>query len=286
MHFVSILIVLLILKYRRRTLHAVQNDRWFYALAGESAGTSSGLAVFMGGIVLPCLVLSVLLLLLHNVFWGLPDLLLSVLVLMYSLGRGRYISLYDAYRAAWQQQDAEKIGQVLQQLQAGYQPAADVTSLHMDARYLFIYNAFTRLFVVLFWFALTGPVTALLYRLSRLLLQRVENPYALLLVNTMEWPVARLFALSAALLGNFSAAFARCKRGTFTMQQPNAAMIHEISLAALGQDMQWQCSRFVVENSEDDIAEKAIAEISAVQQLIHRCMIIAVVLIAVFHIVL
>lgn len=284
MHFISILIVLVILQYRRSWIARVQNDSWFFSLQNRF-DQQAALKSFLISIVLPVAGLALLLTLLHSVLWGFLDLVLSVVVLMYALGRGHYISLYNAYQAAWQAQDNQQIIAVLQTLEPAYTPADSHTGLHTDARYLFIHHAFTRLFVVLFWFALAGPVAALLYRLV-ILTEPQNNSYAKTVANIMEWPVARLFSFSAALLGNFSAAFAQCKLFLLDTQKNSSALIHDVALAALNQDMQWQSSRFVVENDETQIADKAISEIQAIRQLIHRCTVFAVVFIAVFYVVL
>src|SRR5690606_9202335 len=93
---------------------------------------------------------------------------------------------------------------VLAQLDATIALPESLTEQHILARRLFIYHAFSRLFVVLFWFALLGPVAALFYRLNKLYPNK-QNAFVATAKRYIEWPCARLFVFSLALLGNFPA---------------------------------------------------------------------------------
>ena len=69
-------------------------------------------------------------------------------------------------------------------------------------------EAHRRAFAVLFWFIVSGPVLALLYRLVERLHAELRGAqsgladYTQLLLNILEWPSARLLALGLALAGN------------------------------------------------------------------------------------
>lgn len=69
-------------------------------------------------------------------------------------------------------------------------------------------EAHRRAFAVLFWFIVSGPVLALLYRLVERLHAELKDTqsgladYTQLLLNILEWPSARLLALGLALAGN------------------------------------------------------------------------------------
>lgn len=284
MHFISILIVLAILQTRRVWLASVQNDEWFFSLWAKH-GQSSAVTQFVFAIVLPVAVLTVITILARSVLWGVFDLLLSVGVLMYALGRGHYISLYRAYKKAVEAGDNAQVVDVLVQLDQSFSaPADDVCQLHCAARKLFIYQSFTRLFVVLFWFSLLGPVAAFFYRLVKLAASQENNRLIPKVEHVMEWPVARLFAFSVSLLGNFSAGFARAKALFLDSQKSSEDVICEVSLAALDQELCWP-SYMVFENDHAVIASKATDEIDNIHQLIHRSTIFAVVIIAIFHVV-
>jgi len=70
------------------------------------------------------------------------------------------------------------------------------------------------MFAVLFWFALFGPVAAVLYRMVSLLKRAAQQPaYSSLAVSTeimqsvLDWLPTRFFSLCFALVGNFVKAF-------------------------------------------------------------------------------
>lgn len=279
MSFISILIVILILDKKRDWIRRVQKDAWLDQL--QSYAQQKPLLQFMVSIIVPSLLLLVLMLVLHNVLWGLAHLVLSVIVLMYALGRGPYVRLFSEYKQAWRDADKDKLEQILQALGGKTVQNTDPVELHVKARKAFVYQAFTRLFAVLFWFVVLGPAAAFLYRLVKL---ADPTKYSLGLEKFMEWPAARLFVLSVALLGNFSNAISYCKACIVDTQKTADTVISEVTLAALDQDMRWQTSRFVVENSEADIAQQAIKEVASIRLLIHRCTIFAVVLTAIVYV--
>jgi len=279
MPFISILIVIVLLDKKRHWIHNVQKDAWFYQL--HSVAPQNPLLQFFISIIAPSVLLLALMLLLHNLLWGVAHLVLSIFVLMYALGRGPYIRLFSEYKQAWRDADQQKLQQVLYALDGRAIASEDTVDLHIKARKAFIYQAFTRLFAVLFWFVVLGPAAAFLYRLVKL-----ANPtkYSLGLEKFMEWPAARLFGLSVALLGNFSNAIGYCKACILDTQKTAETVISEVTLAALDQDMRWQTSRFVVENNEAEIAEQAIKEVASIRLLIHRCTIFAVVFTAIVYV--
>ncbi|RRQ21400.1 regulatory signaling modulator protein AmpE [Thiohalobacter thiocyanaticus] len=77
-----------------------------------------------------------------------------------------------------------------------------------------IRTALVRLFGVMFWFALLGPVGALLYRLTQLLAARAdgeEDDFSLAvwqLQALLDWLPARALAATGALIGSFDATLA------------------------------------------------------------------------------
>ncbi len=280
MSFISILIVILLVDKKRHWIHNIQKDAWFYQL--QAYFPQKPLLQFFVSILAPSLVLLALFVIFHNLLWGAVHLVLSVLVLMYALGRGPYVRLFSEYKQAWEDGNKEKLQGVLQALDAKQTVPDDAIQLHIKTRQAFIYQAFTRLFAVLFWFVLLGPVAAFLYRLLKL--AEPSTRYSLALEKFMEWPAARLFSFSVALLGNFSNAIGHCKACMLDTQKTANTVISEVALAALDHDMRWSTSRFVVENSERDVAEQAIKEMASIQSLIHRCTIFAVVFIAIVYV--
>jgi len=154
-------------------------------------------------------VLGLLQWLIDDRIYGLPSLLLGVLVLVMCWGPR---DLDRDVEAVIDADDAHARHRAIAPLQsAGGSLHEDVPSL-VEATVL---NALRRWFAVLFWFLLLGPVGALLYRLLALLavgpmrsLASVEAVAgARVVLSWLEWPVAQLMSLSMALVGNFDTAF-------------------------------------------------------------------------------
>lgn len=283
MYFISLLLIIAILRYKRHWLSYFQNDKAIFYLLNRSA--QQALWQFVLAVIIPSLSLSYIFFLLSNARYGLLDLLLASIVFAYSLGRGNYISVFKRYKQAWQQQDKQAIQSIINCLDPQLEAKQDLCELHQQAKQVFAYQAFTRLFVVLFWFALLGPVAALFYRLNQLALSQHNNAYSRRFIIWMEWPAARLFAFSAALLGNFNAAYDYCKDCLGSNENSAPSIVSTSSQLALGFSHDWLASRFTVEHSEEEIKDFAIAEISALEQLIRRSVNIAVVGVAIFHII-
>ena len=286
MQFISILIVLGLLQYLG-SVQFVHRDEWFVFWKNhivQQFGNSTASYVLTVG--LPCLLLLLLLLSTGNWAWGAVELLISVLVLMYSLGRGEYGPHLDDYISAWNDGDYEKLRVCIQALDSGYKPGLGegIQSTHVAARESFIYCGFTRLFAVLFWFVLLGPVGALLYRLTQLYINQSSQEFALKVKDIMEWPAARLLGLTFAVVGDFSAAMANWMTTLMNSSMSNKQVVHANALAALDLDMQWLDGKFGETHSLQMQAKMAINEINAIRQLINRSLIFSVIVIAVYQI--
>jgi len=179
---------------------------WLEAHAGASARGASGVALA----VLPAVLLMGLLAwALHGVLYGLPSLLLGVVVMAGCWGPrdlDRDVeAVIDADEPALRQA-------ALQRLQAAGGSLRDDLPSLVDAT---VYNALRRWFGVLLWFLLLGPAGALGYRLLALMavspMRAQVAPetqlWAQRLLGWLEWPVAQLMAVSLALVGNFDTAW-------------------------------------------------------------------------------
>lgn len=132
--------------------------------------------------------------------------ILSVVVLLYALGRGEFGEEVVEYNTAcgeadWQASatSAQRQGVSVDGLQEGDWPA-----LHEKMLEAVAYQGFERLFAVIFWFVFLGPLGAFLYRLSYLWrFQMPQNSVAQHWLWALEWAPARLLGVSFAVTGNF-----------------------------------------------------------------------------------
>ena len=100
-------------------------------------------------------------------------------------------------------------------------------------------EAHRRTFAVLFWFIVSGPLLALLYRLVERLHAELKDTQGglandtRLLLNILEWPSARLMVLGLALAGNLVEAAPDWKRSEHLSFSVNNDVLIKSGLGAL-----------------------------------------------------
>jgi len=171
-----------------------------------------GTALLLALPVLPVLLVS---LAFTDVLWDLPYLAFAVLVLLFSLGPRDLGAEVDEYCEAIGRSDAERAERVAKELlEADQSPEADSAVI----RAVFV-QANNRIFGVVFWFIVLGPVGAWLFRVSDLFRRRAvfdaERDPAMARVlshisaihGILGWFPARLAALGYAFSGSYDDAF-------------------------------------------------------------------------------
>ena len=149
--------------------------------------------------------------------WDLPYLLFAVLVLFFCLGPRDLGNEVDEYCSALSRGDTEKSEVVLTGLCEGDHSGADDIDTVEEAIFV---QATNRIFGVVFWFVVLGPVGAWLFRVSDLLRQRVAydsarhpdevgNVLAVveMVHGVLVWIPARLAVVGYAFSGSFDDAF-------------------------------------------------------------------------------
>jgi membrane protein required for beta-lactamase induction len=149
--------------------------------------------------------------------WDLPYLLFAVLVLFFCLGPRDLGNQVDEYCSALSRGDTEKSEVVLTELCEGDHSGADNIDAVEEAIFV---QATNRIFGVVFWFVVFGPVGAWLFRVSDLLRQSVTynserrpdeigNILAVveMVHGVLVWVPARLAVIGYAFSGSFDDAF-------------------------------------------------------------------------------
>jgi membrane protein required for beta-lactamase induction len=181
------------------------------------------------------------LLLLGLISWGLylinPALnfLLALVVLLYSLGPADLGHQLKRYLAALAEGDHDTAARELQ----GFHPAESGPDSLSSILASILIQANDRIFAVLFWFVVLGPIGALLYRLS----SELHHSYAEVhgrfgdsvrdLYNLLNWPSARLVALGYALAGSLVEAIEGWRHSEARQLDVNEAVLRESGLGAL-----------------------------------------------------
>ena len=216
----------------------LHRDGWFHSwLARLSQLQAMSLYPWLHvciGLLVPVLLVTVAWLLLPEIL----AFVVAIVVLLYSLGRGEFGAglggYVDASNAnAWDDSIAYAQGQGID---CDAISKNDWPRLHEQMLEATAYQGFERLFAVLFWFIILGPLGALLYRLSFLYSQRYPGPVAHDWLWTLEWPAARVLGFSFAITGNFVGCINRWKGELSNLQTRTGKVIMQSALGALSVD--------------------------------------------------
>ena len=181
--------------------------------------------------ILPVLLLAVLFVLpvfavtlaMSNVLFGGPYLLLAIVVLFFSLGPKDIGEDVSEYCEALEQDDDERVQQTAKAIIEGDVPAESLERMHCVESAVCV-QANNRLFAVIFWFVLLGPLGAWTYRVTDLIRRRAVfnatrdeagderlarlKDASVTLHGWLAWIPARLTAIGYAIAGHCDAALA------------------------------------------------------------------------------
>lgn len=275
------IVVCLLLEMLTTHLHVYRQYRWADAFAGKVKRFFAGKSTWESpwGVVfvlLPPLVLIVFLQsLLSDFLLGFFGLLFSILVLAYCL---RYQSMdadINKIIVALENRDVATASSLASEF-LGQQPDTEQDMVKKVCCALLL-NVNERLFAVVLWFVLLGPMGAMLYRLSWYYSQRsvhAEGGFKVSMARLhaiLNWLPARLLPLGYAVAGNFDDALRGWKevrtRGITGMESLNHAIITHTGCSALHLERTLSTS----DNPESVLEIKAI---KATHRLIMRAMLV------------
>lgn len=243
MGFVSLLVVLALVQWWGSG-GPLQRDAWYLGLIQRVHHLVSGPVVRLFLLVgVPVFLLLALCLAL---VYGLSSkwiIVINVPILLFSLGRGRLDLLVQNYRTAWLDQANQDACEAVNALrldgELSCQTDGQWQGVHAEAFQAISYRGFERMFVVLFWFAILGAPGALLYRLAAIYGRQATDADVFLvrrLVWILEWPAARVYYLSVAMVGNFVACAERWRVLGLCMASPTPMVVEAFNRGALGLD--------------------------------------------------
>lgn len=215
----------------------LHKDDWFFAwLTRVENHIPSGSSYFLVvGVLLPLVLLALLL-------WGIaqqsywPLVPIGVVLMLYSFGRGEFTEIVTEYTQACYKEDWESGVSRAQGLNVDVDGIAenDWDTLHQHVLDEAAYRGFERLFAVLFWFFVMGPMGALAYRLLFLFHEhKRENAAGKKLLWLVEWPAVRVLGLSFAMTGNFVGCISRWRESVLCVTRPTQMTIGQSVLGAL-----------------------------------------------------
>jgi AmpE protein len=238
--------------------------------------------------VLLVLPVFVVMLLLGDTLFDFPYLLLAVVVLFFSLGPKDIAEEVDEYCSAIEADDAERIRATAKALLEKDVPEDPMQRISEVEEAVFV-QANNRLFAVIFWFILLGPLGAWSYRVTDLIRRRAvfkaarheddeQHRHIARAANSLHswlaWVPARLTACGYALAGSFDEAFAAWRESP----DQHAASTGERSdqlLARVG-----VASLALLPLDDENDASRAIRGATAANRLVFRLLLLWAVIIA------
>ena len=169
----------------------------------------TGLVGLLLTLLPPLLIVALLQQLFDGSLFGLLSLLFAVAVLLFCLGPVDLDTQVNDYIDAVETEDETRQREIARQLIEDEPPTSE-PALSQAVSEAILYQANQRLFGVLFWFVLLGPLGALLYRIT-IQLPRMEQANrdmdfflnARQLESILNWLPARMTAICYAIAGSF-----------------------------------------------------------------------------------
>lgn len=243
--------------------------RWITLLRAQKfISATPGLAIFLA-VILPGLLLAAVVYLVTYFLSGIWLFFIYVPVLFYSLGRGDLRAQVHQYLILSQRGDTVAASQWVDGLRAnidgeGSCDVNDWPQLHAQALEIVSYRSFERLFAVLFWFFLLGGVGALVYRLSVLYRESVNENHmdrnlARRWLWLLEWPGVRALSITWALVGNFDSCYAVLRNDFLDLSRSSIAVLSRSLRGALGMTPVMDSRTDVLANPALPVPESGLA---------------------------
>lgn len=212
MALISIILSLL-LDRALRHLHDLRDLSWFEHYSRvlyNFVRFDNGVLKLVLILALPLVVIGLLQFVLYEILFGLPGFVFGIVVLIYCLGPACLSSDIEAYldaRSLGDDDEALHYAGALTERAASTVPDQQTS----DVTRAILHSANERIFAVLFWFVLLGPVGSVAYRLSTNISKQDRDLEmvrfdANLLQAIMAWLPARMLAMGYALTGHFDGA--------------------------------------------------------------------------------
>ena len=289
MTLIALLIGLIIERLATQIFHW-RRMRWLdriidrgFVLAERFANWPAIIPVLLISIVLVLPVAAITVALVDRLF-GFPHLLLAVVVLFFSLGPNDIGEDVNEYCEALEDGDADRIERTARALIEGDVPNDALERIHCVEQAVYI-QANNRLFAVIFWFVLLGPLGPLgawSYRRAVFNAARDDEAApassdvrdaAVMLHGWLAWIPARLTALGYAVAGHFDAALAAWRTPADsppqTPSESSEALLARVGVAALALD-----------DDGADMTERGVRGATAANRLVFRLLLIWAVIIA------
>lgn len=300
MNLIALLIGLVVERLATQLFH-LRRLRWLdriidagFRQTQRFANWPALIPVIVLALLLALPVLAVMVILGADVFFGetlagFPYLLLAIVVLFFSLGPKDIGEDVDEYCSALEAGDETLIQQTAKAIVENDVPEDELERIHKVEEAVCV-QANNRLFAVIFWFVLLGPLGAWTYRVTDLIRRRAvfnasrdeeENGTAALVRDAavrlhgwLAWIPARLTAIGYAAAGHFDAALGAWRAPTeqqdATLSEYNDNLLARVGISALA----------LVDEENEDRLQRGMRGAMAANRLVFRLLLIWAVIIS------
>jgi len=294
MHLIALLIGLVVERVATKLFH-LRRLRWLDRVI--DAGFQQCRQVANWPAAIPVVLVALLLVLpvfvavlsLGNTLLGFPYLFLAIIVLFFSLGPQDIGEDVDEYCKAIEAGDEERIAQTAKAIIESDVPDDAMERIQRVEEAVCV-QANNRLFAVIFWFVLLGPLGAWAYRVSDLIrrravfgaarmkeddgtCERIRNS-SISLHGWLAWIPARLTAMGYATAGHFDAALgawrAPTEEGSDSPSEYSDHLLARVGVGALA----------LGTRDDEDLTQRGVRGAMAANQLVFRLLLIWAVVIA------
>jgi membrane protein required for beta-lactamase induction len=229
------------------------------------------------------------------IVWDLAYLSFAVLIVFFCLGPRDLGSEVDEFCEARDHGDDEAAERVLFEMSEAERPRGNDVEVVEDAIFV---QSINRIFGVIFWFVVLGPVGAWIFRVSDLLRRRVvfrhlrgenQNEFVLIAIEAiyglLKWVPARLAMIGFALAGSFDDAM-NAWRGELAAEGVPIDVRNDMLVANVGKAAMTGYLRRASEDATDDgdDPENSSAAARNSMRIVHRTVFLWVIVIAVLTI--
>ena len=294
MNLIALLIGLVVERLATQLFH-LRRLRWLdrvidsgFRMAERLANWPALIPVILLGIVLALPVFAVMFILGDSLL-GFPYLLLAIVVLFFSLGPQDIGEDVDEYCKAVEDGDPDRIRYTAKNIMEADAPDDDLERVQRVEEAVCV-QANNRLFAVIFWFVVLGPIGAWAYRATDLIRRRAvfaavreeesdgiadrNRMAAVTLHGWLAWIPARLTAIGYAAAGNFDTAVGAWRTPSEhkpdSLSERNESLLARVGVAALA----------LQDQDDEDLAQRAIRGATAANRLVFRLLLIWAVVIA------
>ena len=294
MNLIALLLGLVVERLATRLFH-LRRLRWLDRLIDAGFGHAQRLATWPA--LIPVVLLALLLVspvaatsfALGDKLSGLPYVAFAILLLFFSLGPQDIGEDVDEYCRSLEEGDEARIQQTAKSIVESDVPDADLERIHKVEEAVCI-QANNRLFAVIFWFVLLGPLGAWAYRVTDLIRRRAVfsatrdeetdgtasrvRDAAVMIHGWLAWIPARLTAIGYAAAGNFDAAIgawrAPSEQQDATTSEYNENLLARVGVSALA----------LVDEEGEDLIKRGVRGATAANRMVFRLLLIWAVIIA------